>query len=65
MDNGNTELRGVSFEIPDLVLLQAWSEARRLQMAVMVDMRSDTEEFEEVLAFFTRSERAVPFHHVA
>jgi hypothetical protein len=44
-------LKGLSFTIPELVLIASWSEANRLRMVVRLDHSSDTEEYEEVLAF--------------
>jgi hypothetical protein len=44
-------LKGISFPIADLTLIQSWSEARRLRMVVRLDHGSDAEEYEEVLAF--------------
>ena len=46
-------LRGLSFGIAELTLVEAWAEAQGLQMKVRLDHGSDTEEFEEVLAFTT------------
>jgi hypothetical protein len=44
-------LKGISFAIADLILVQGWAEARRLRMVVRLDHGSDAEEYEEVLAF--------------
>jgi hypothetical protein len=44
-------LRGFSFDIADLVLFKAWSEARNLHMTIRLDHGLDGEEYEEVLAF--------------
>jgi hypothetical protein len=44
-------LKGLSFSVGDLVLLQARSEARSVRMVVRLDHGSDVEEYEEVLAF--------------
>jgi hypothetical protein len=51
------QLRGLSFGIADLILVLAWSEARGLRMVVRLDHGSETEEYEEVLAFHTESGR--------
>ncbi len=45
------ELRGISFGIADLMVFAAWSEAYGVQMMVRLDHASETEEYEEVLAF--------------
>ncbi|HBK04729.1 MAG TPA: hypothetical protein DDZ81_02570 [Acetobacteraceae bacterium] len=52
---GPTALRGLSFSIADLILIGSWSEAIGVRMAVRLDHGSDTEEFEEVLAFHTKA----------
>ncbi len=57
----STALRGLSFGIPDLLLIGSWSEACGLQMAVRLDHGSDTEEFEEVLTFHTEAGRPCRF----
>jgi hypothetical protein len=44
-------LRGISFSIADLILVEGWSKARGLWMVVRLDHASETEEYEEVLAF--------------
>lgn len=54
-------LRGLSFSVPDLLLIGSWSMACGLQMTVRLDHRSDTEEFEEVLAFHTEAGRPSQF----
>ena len=45
-------LRGVSFSIADLALIRVWSRLRGLRMSVRLDHGSETEEYEEVLAFY-------------
>jgi hypothetical protein len=47
----STKLRGLSFSIAELLLVAAWAEAQGLQMRVQLDHASDSEEYEEVLAF--------------
>ena len=44
-------LKGLSFEIADLLLLKRCSEEHGLRMVVHLDHGSDGEEYEEVLAF--------------
>lgn len=44
---------GLSFELADLLLAQAWSEFHELRMTVELDYYTDGDEFEEVLEFFT------------
>lgn len=45
---------GFSFEIPDLMLLQGWSEFHDVQMVVELDHCVEGEEYEEVVAFYAR-----------
>ena len=44
-------LKGLSFEIADLIGIRERSEANGLRMVVRLDYGSDVEEYEEVLAF--------------
>jgi hypothetical protein len=44
-------LKGYSFEIADLILIQDRSKAHGLRMLVRLDHGSDVEEYEEVLVF--------------
>jgi hypothetical protein len=57
----STGLRGLSFSIADLLLIGAWSAARGLEMVVRLDHGSETEEYEEVIAFHTASGRPCRF----
>ena len=45
---------GFAFEISDLMLLQGWSEFHNVQMVVELDHCVEGEEYEEVVAFYTR-----------
>jgi hypothetical protein len=49
----STGLVGLSFSVAELTLVAAWAEAQGLQMRVRLDHGSETEEYEEVLAFHT------------
>jgi hypothetical protein len=44
-------LKGLSFEIADLLLIKDRSQAHGLHMVVRLDHGSDVDEYEEVLAF--------------
>jgi hypothetical protein len=44
-------LRGLSFSLPELILIASWSEANSLRMVVRLDHGTDSEDYEEVLAF--------------
>jgi len=57
-----TNLRGLSFSIAELTLVAAWAEAQGLRMVVRLDHGSDTEDYEEVLAF--RTERGRPRQYI-
>jgi hypothetical protein len=48
-----TGMVGLSFSIAELTLVEAWAEAHGLQMVVRLDHGSETEEYEEVIAFRT------------
>ena len=45
-------LKGLSFAIADLILVQAWSEAHAIQTVVRLDHGSENEQYEEVLALY-------------
>ena len=45
-------LKGLSFDIPDLILIENRLTAHNLRMVVRLDYGSDVEEYEEVLAFY-------------
>lgn len=50
-------VRGVSFGIPELMIAQGWAEMHGLRMAVELDHATETEEYEEVLAFYRGREQ--------
>jgi hypothetical protein len=50
-------LRGISFGILELMIAQGWAEFHGLRMAVELDHATDTEEYEEVLAFYRGAEQ--------
>jgi hypothetical protein len=43
---------GLSFEVSDLVLLQAWAELHELRIVIELDHCVDGDEYEEVVAFY-------------
>jgi hypothetical protein len=43
---------GLSFEIPDLLMLRAWSDFHNLRMAIELDVCADGDEYEEVLGIY-------------
>jgi hypothetical protein len=44
-------IKGLSFDVGDLVLLESWSERLALRMVVHLDHYSSIAEYEEVLTF--------------
>ena len=46
---------GTAFDIPDLVLLQAWTEFHGLRMAIELDVCAEGEEYEELLALYEKN----------
>ena len=46
---------GFSFEIPDLVMLQGWSDFHDLRMSIELDVCADGDEYEELLGVYDRS----------
>lgn len=44
-------LKGLSFSLSELTLIRCWSQASSLRTVISLDHGSDSEEFEEVLAF--------------
>jgi hypothetical protein len=44
-------MRGLSFSIAELILIGGWAEARGLVMVVRLDLATQTDEYEEILAF--------------
>jgi hypothetical protein len=46
---------GFSFDIPDLVLLQGWSDFHNLRLAIDLDVCADGDEYEEFLGLYDRA----------
>ncbi len=46
---------GLSFEVSDLLLVQAWAEFHDLRMEVELDYSADGDEYEEVVGLFAQS----------
>ena len=46
-------LKGLSFDILDLILIKDWSAVHDLRMVVQLNYGSDVDEYEEVLAFYS------------
>lgn len=47
-------LKGFSFELPDLIMLLAWSEFHDIEMVIELDHCVEGEEYEEVIAFHAK-----------
>lgn len=55
MNVAQTErLHGVSFEVAELLLIQAWAEFHGLRLVVELDHSFDDQEYEEVISLFRR-----------
>jgi hypothetical protein len=46
---------GLSFDVPDLVMLQGWSEFHDLRMAIELDVCADDDEYEELLGLYDQN----------
>jgi hypothetical protein len=58
VDRTSPVLKGLAFEIADLILLQGWADSRGAYLTIHLDYGSDLEEYEEVLA--VRSAAGLP-----
>jgi hypothetical protein len=45
-------LKGFAFDLPDLIMLRAWADYHDVHMVIELDHCVETEEYEEVLAFY-------------
>jgi hypothetical protein len=46
---------GLSFDIPDLVMLRGWSDFHDLRMAIELDVCAEGDEYEEILGLYDRT----------
>lgn len=46
---------GLAFDIPDLLMLQAWADFHELRMAIELDVCADGDEYEELLGLYDRT----------
>jgi hypothetical protein len=46
---------GLSFDVPDLLMLQGWSDFHDFRMAIDLDVCADDDEYEELLGVYDRS----------
>ena len=46
---------GLSFDIPDLLLVQAWADFHDLRMEIELDVAAEGDEYEEVLGLYQGS----------
>jgi hypothetical protein len=45
---------GLSFEVPDLLMLRGWAEFHDLRMAIELDVSVDGDEYEELLGLYEK-----------
>ena len=45
---------GLSFDIPDLLVLQGWTEYHDLRMAIELDVCAEGDEYEELLGIYDK-----------
>ena len=45
---------GLSFEIPDLLVLQGWTDYHDLRMAIELDVCAEGDEYEELLGIYDK-----------
>ena len=45
---------GFSFDIPDLLMLEAWAEFHELRLAIDLDVCADGDEYEELVGLYER-----------
>ena len=45
---------GLSFDIPDLLMLRGWCEFHDLRMTIDIDLCADGDEYEELLGLYDR-----------
>lgn len=46
---------GLSFEIPDLLMLRGWADFHELRMAIELDVCAEGDEYEELLGLYDRT----------
>jgi hypothetical protein len=46
---------GLSFEIPDLLMLRGWSDFHDLRMTIELDVCAEGDEYEELLGLYDRT----------
>lgn len=46
---------GLSFDIPDLLMLRGWAEFHDLRMTIELDVIADGDEYEEVLGLYDKA----------
>ena len=45
---------GLSFDVPDLLMLQAWAEFHDLRMSIDLDVCAEGDEYEELLGLYDK-----------
>lgn len=46
---------GLSFDLPDLLMLRGWSDFHDLRLAIELDVCADGDEYEELLGLYDRT----------
>ncbi len=46
---------GLSFEVPDLLMLQGWADFHDLRMAIELDVCAEGDEYEELLGLYEKN----------
>lgn len=47
---------GFSFDLPDLLMLQAWADFHDLRMAIELDVCAEGDEYEELVGLYDRTD---------
>jgi hypothetical protein len=46
---------GLSFDVPDLLMLQGWSDFHEFRLTIELDVCADDDEYEELVGIYDRS----------
>ena len=52
---------GLSFDVPDLLMLHAWAEYHELRMTIDLDTFTGSEEYEEIVSRFRSQSAGTPY----
>lgn len=59
--SAKSRVQGLSFEIPELMVLSAWAEFHGMRMTIELDWHVDGMEFEEVITLNAPNRRGPPW----